>query len=267
MNVAVHLNNFGMESIVISRVGNDELGDELLHFLKSKNMATDWIQKDDTHITGIVNANISDRNEVVYDIVQPVAWDYIQYSEELEKTVSEVDVFIYGTLAARQSPSRSTLYQLLEAADYKVFDSNLRPPHYGMEETEKLLHYADMLKINQQELIEISAWFGKKEDDLARMQLLQDKFKISEICVSLGEKGAVLLKDGQLYQQQGFRVNVADTIGSGDSFLAAYLYKSLAGETPQDTLSYACAVGALIASKSGATPEYTEAEILNLMNS
>lgn len=100
MNVAIHLTYNGFSPLIISRVGNDDLGKELVRFLQQKNISTQWIQTGEAHLTGVVKANISDKNEVTYKIVEPVAWDYIQYDEQVGELVAASDVFIYGSLAA-----------------------------------------------------------------------------------------------------------------------------------------------------------------------
>ena len=261
MNVAVHLRNFGLESRMISRVGDDDLGKELLDFIIDKGIPADTIQRDQTHSTGVVEANVSDSNEVTYEIIQPVAWDYIQYDESLVTCVKQSDVFIYGSLAARSEHSRDTLYQLLETAALKVFDVNIRPPHYSREIIEHLLVQANIVKMNHHELAEIVAWYGTQSSEEAAMQDLMERFSLQTVCVTRGENGAVVLNQEGFVQQTGFPVKVADTIGSGDSFLAAFLYKTLQGETTQKTLEFACATGAYVATQRGATPAFTEQTI------
>ncbi|RIV24992.1 carbohydrate kinase [Fibrisoma montanum] len=263
MNVAVHLRNFGLDARMISRVGEDDPGNELLDFIAGKGIPTDTIQRGQTHLTGIVKANVSDCNEVTYKIVQPVAWDYIQYDESLARLVEQADVFIYGSLAARSQTSRDTLYRLLKTAPLKVFDVNIRPPHYSREIIEHLLAEADIVKMNHHELTEIAAWYGTHPGEAAAMQALMERFSVRTLCVTRGEKGAVLLNQDGFVQQAGFPVTVADTIGSGDAFLAAFLSKTLQGESAQKTLAFACAAGAYVATQRGATPDFSEQTITN----
>ncbi|MGV2406671.1 UNVERIFIED_CONTAM: hypothetical protein O8I47_09020, partial [Campylobacter lari] len=119
------------------------------------------VQRGKTHLTGIVKANVDDANEVVYKIVQPVAWDYIQYDDKLAELVATADVLVYGSLAARQVDTRETLYRLLPHARLRVFDVNLRPPHYTKEVTKYLLSKANLVKMNHHELAEVMEWFGR----------------------------------------------------------------------------------------------------------
>ena len=133
MNVAIHLKYNGYAPVVISRVGTDDLGEALLDFLTSKGLTTRFIQVGKTHLTGVVKVNVDDKNEVTYKIVEPVAWDYIQYDEAAARQVAESDVLVYGSLASRSATSRDTLLQYLPMARLKVFDVNLRPPYYSPE--------------------------------------------------------------------------------------------------------------------------------------
>jgi len=263
MNVAADLCNFGVNAQMISRVGNDELGRELLDFLARKGLPTELVQTGQSHLTGIAKANISDSNEVTYKIIQPVAWDYIQLTPDLLSVVEQSDLFVYGSLAARSPQTHKTLLALLAVAPRKVFDVNLRPPHYERITVEELLHQADIAKLNEHELAELSGWYGFESDLRQAMEQLRERYTLETLCVTLGEKGAALLDKTGFVQQSGFTVEVEDTIGSGDAFLAAFLYKTLQGESARKTLEFACATGAYVATQQGATPLFTEETIVN----
>jgi len=265
-NVAVHLHQLGLPVRFISRVGDDELGTELLDFVESKGVATDLIQHGKTHLTGIVKANVDDANEVTYKIVQPVAWDYIQFDTAVEAAVASADAFVFGSLAARQAGTRETLYRLLESAKFKVFDVNMRPPHYNREGVKYLLQKANLVKMNHHELAEIIEWFGVASEPATAIPWLAQRFNLQAVCVTCGADGALLWTNGQLYRAAGVPVQVQDTIGSGDAFLAALLKGWLTGRAPQEALAFACAAGALVATHQGATPAFTEADISALMS-
>jgi len=254
MNVAIHLKNFGMDPQFISRVGDDDLGRELMEYLAGQQLSTAYIQTGTTHLTGIVKVNLSDRTEVVYKIVQPVAWDYIQSTPENVQLVKEADVFIYGTLAARGPQSRDTLYELLDYAKVNVFDVNVRPPHFDRATAEHLLEKADIVKMNEHELAVIAEWYDILQDTETQMSELTDRFGLKLMCVTLGEQGALATDGKEMYRQAGYSVEVQDTIGSGDSFLAMFLTEYLHHASIPEALKKACAVGAMVASYSGATP-------------
>ncbi|RZK96886.1 MAG: carbohydrate kinase, partial [Hymenobacter sp.] len=223
MNVAVHLHNFGLGAQIISRVGHDDLGAELLDFVRSKGLDTTYVQQGETHLTGVVKANVDNSQEVTYKIVQPVAWDYIMEEPNLPALVAQAAAFVFGSLVARQSPARDTLYALLPHARLRVFDVNMRPPHYTREVVEHLLEQADIVKLNHHELAELLTWYGPNADEEAALASLAQRFNLQALCVTKGADGAVLYTGGQLYRSPGIAVTVQDTIGSGDAFLAALL--------------------------------------------
>ncbi|RZK19744.1 MAG: carbohydrate kinase [Hymenobacter sp.] len=266
-NVAVHLHQLGQPVQLISRVGDDELGRELLAFISSKGLSTSQVQQGHSHLTGVVKANVDDAHEVVYKIVQPVAWDYIQYEPELAELVAQADVLVYGSLVARQAGSRETLYRLLENARFRVFDVNLRPPHYTQEITEYLLRKSHLVKLNHHELAEVLEWLGHGPglDRAEAMRWLAERYQLQAVCVTCGAEGALLYTGGQHYRAPGLPVAVRDTIGSGDAFLAALLRGWLAGDEPEAMLRFACAAGALVATHQGATPAITAAEVAALL--
>ncbi|AQG80090.1 carbohydrate kinase family protein [Spirosoma montaniterrae] len=264
MNVALHLRNFGLDAQLISRVGSDDLGRELLDFLHQKGIPTSYVQVGQSHLTGVAKANVSDANEVTYKLVQPVAWDYIMPEPGLTELVRQSDLFVYGSLAARSPQTRETLLGLLEVANRRVFDVNLRAPHYERATVEDLLHRADIAKLNEHELAELAGWHDFVSDDLHQtMAQVRDRYALQTLCVTLGADGAALLDPSGFYRQPGFSVEVADTIGSGDAFLAAFLHKMVQGETPHNTLAFACATGAYVATQRGATPPFSEQTILH----
>jgi fructokinase len=265
-NVAVHLHQLGVPTELISRVGDDELGTELLDFMRSKGLATTYVQHGHSHLTGIVKANVDDRQEVSYKIVQPVAWDYIQPEPELAALVAGADMLVFGSLAARSPATRETLLRLLPLVRYRVFDVNLRPPHYTRCTVEQLLSQANMVKLNHHELAELLGWQGQADlPDAEALPYLARAFDLDMVCLTRGADGAALWTKGGFYESPGFVVEVQDTIGSGDSFLAALLRGWQAGQDPAECLRTACATGALVASHAGATPLITEKAIAALL--
>lgn len=261
MNVAYHLQKQGLQTALISRVGKDKRGDDLLSLLVINGIDTSYVQQDAEHMTGIVNATILESNEVTYDIVQPVAWDFISLETGLTELVNSARFFIYGSLAARNDTSAGTLWKLLEAAHTKVLDINLRPPHFSRAFVEKLLHTADILKLNEHELPLISSWYTNLATDEDRIKDLQSRFSIPTIIVTRGGEGAMVCQEGNFYAHGGFKVKVADTVGSGDAFLAGFLAKTKEGAAIEERLQFANSLGAFIASRQGACPSYDLSEI------
>lgn len=262
MNVAYHLNQLGIDSYLISRVGDDANGREIVDFLKSKGLSAEYCQIDQTFPTSTVEVYIGDDKEVSYDIVKPVAWDYIERAEYLDQLVTEADAFVFGSLAARHSVSYSTMNELLEKAKYRVFDVNLRAPYYSAATLTQLLQKTDLLKLNIHELELITSWYSSScVTEWEKVTLLQDKFSIEEIVITKGSTGASYYTQHAQCNYPAYKVKVSDTVGSGDSFLAAFLSQKLKGETIEGILSYASALGAYVTMHSGACPDYKKYDL------
>ncbi|WP_316818515.1 carbohydrate kinase [Pedobacter nyackensis] len=262
MNVAYHLHKLGIKSTMISRVGNDHAGVELLDFLKSIDISCNYIQHDHLHHTSEVHAKIGEHDEVTYDIIYPVAWDFIAFNPEHEALIRNADAFIFGSLGSRNDVSRSSLIKMLDYAKYRVFDVNIRAPHYSQEFITLLLGKCDMVKLNVAELEMITDWFDAScTNEIERIELLFKRFDFREVIITKGSKGATYYTEAIRYDYPSYPVTVQDTVGSGDSFLAAFLAMKLSNEPLEDMLDYAVAMGAFITSKSGACPSYSKFDL------
>ncbi|SFD31617.1 fructokinase [Chitinophaga sp. CF118] len=271
MNVAYHLHRLSITTTLISSLGNDDHGRKLLDILKHYELNTDYIQTDEQHETGKVYAHAAGNNEMKYDIVQPVAWDYIKVAPGQQELMQQSDngYLVFGSLAARNNDTRKTLLTLLTLMDSDrtfVLDINLRPPHYDKKIVGLLLQHCNILKINEAELELLGEWYQLPKNLEERLKALSNFFVIPTIITTLGDKGAVLLQQDSFYQHPGYAIKVADTIGSGDAFLAGFLYSTINNRLPEDALAFACAMGALIATYHGGCPDYQVAEIAALMN-
>ncbi|TDH23237.1 carbohydrate kinase [Segetibacter sp. 3557_3] len=266
MNVAYHLNKLGTAPALITRIGLDDYGKKLVNMLADTGVTTEFFDVDYDHPTGLVYANTNDHHEVVYDIVNPSAWDFIVWHDEYAALLQQAEFFVYGSLTSRSKTSRETLSRLLEHAKTKVLDINLRPPNFHRSTVENLLQEADILKMNIAELDLITGWFSQFQTTEDRISLIQDRFDIETIVVTLGGEGAMVNQKGKLYRHAGFKVVVTDTIGSGDAFLAGFLHQLLKGETIESALDFACALGAFIATHPGACPDYDATQITTLIN-
>ena len=163
--------------------------------------------------------------------------------------------------------SRRTLKELLKIAPFKLFDINLRSPYYNMNLIEELMLSSDFIKFNYEEIEEISTIYINKKATLENMiETISEKTKTKNICVTMGEKGACYYTNNSFYYQDGFKINVLDTVGAGDSFLATLVEGILNKTKPQEILKKACAVAALVASKEGATPLVSATEINDLLD-
>ncbi|MGA8205207.1 MAG: carbohydrate kinase, partial [Woeseiaceae bacterium] len=247
MNVALRLRSYGLNAELLSRVGNDALGDELLGFLRDHGLPTGSIQVDERWPTGTVQVDTSDPNAAQFDIREPVAWDFIDAQQYLAASGRTPDTLVFGSLAARNEASRASLLCLMESARLKVFDVNLRPPYIDRQLIETLLRESDWIKLNESELELISSWYRPFESIESAAHELRDRYGIESLCVTLGGEGAVLLHGDELWRQSAFTVDVVDTVGCGDAFLGTWLAEMLLGAEPQHALRRAAATGALVA--------------------
>lgn len=265
MNVAYHLHKLKKHPALITRIGNDERGKELVNIFSQHGVCTDFFQTDTEYETGKVHATPNERHEMLYEIIRPVAWDFISWDDELDELVRQSDYFVFGTLACRNEVSKDTLLRLMDAANKKVLDINLRAPHYDRTIVEQLMKKADLVKMNNDELDLISHWYFGEAEMEDKIQMLCDRFSVPNMVVTMGGDGAMLYMDGNMHRHAGIRVQVADTVGAGDAFLAGLLSQLMDGAGHEEALAFASALGALIASKKGGCPDYDVAEVHALM--
>jgi fructokinase len=251
---------------MVSRVGSDDLGRELLAFLQSKGISTDLLQIDPACPTGIVNVHLDDKGIPSYEIVQPAAWDSIEITEEMHQLLAHADAMVFGSLACRAETTKKTLLRLLEIAPLRVFDVNLREPFFSQHLLDELLPKANIVKVNDLELGILAGWHGIPGDEAAQMSALREKFGIQILIVTKGERGAASLSSNGYCEVPGISVKVRDTIGSGDAFLSGYLSQLFSGANDRDCLQFANALGALVATKAGGTPALGQAEITEFLN-
>ena len=266
LNFAYRLNSFQNSSSIISMVGDDSLGKKLIKFLNKNGLDTEHLQISKIYKTGEVNVSIDKNGIADYDILNPVAWDDISLNSKNIALTKNSSIFVFGSLICRNTTSRKTLKELLKIAPFKLFDVNLRFPYYDLNLINELMMCSDFIKFNHEEITEISSIYTKKKTSLENMiKTISEKTKTYDICVTMGEKGACYYTNNTFYFQDGFKINVSDTVGAGDSFLATLVEGILNKTKPQEILKKACAVAALVASKRGATTKVSLTEINNLI--
>ncbi len=262
LNVALRLQSYGNKASVISAIGKDTQGDEIIEKMKSYTACLDHIQFSKNYNTSEVLVSLDHNGCASYDIKKPCAWDDIELSDSDIKAVRNADAFIYGSLSARSETSRATLLGLLKNAKFKIFDVNLRAPHYTLEGLQEFMTYADFIKLNDDEIVEICTGMGFESESLEEnICFIANRTNTSHICVTRGEKGAVLYINNSFYYNEGYKIVVDDTVGSGDSFLATVIDRLLKGFYPKQAIDDASAVGAIVASRSGANPKILKNEI------
>ena len=266
LNVGLRMASLGIDTQIISRIGQDEIGKELLDFVTQNGVTTDSIQVDKSFATGEVLVKLDDKGSASYTINYPVAWDKIEATPEAQNAVANADALVFGSLVCRDNTSYQSLLTLLNSAKYKIFDVNLRAPFYTKELLSDLMNKADFIKFNDDELYEISAFLGSPFHSLEQnIQFIAETTKTQHICVTKGSHGAVLFYNNRLFYNSGYKITVADTVGAGDSFLAGLLTKLLTGVAPQEAINFACALGALVAQEEGANPIISTEAIAKFM--
>lgn len=260
MNVAVRLASLGIRSSVISAVGMDQYGDDLLSLLRDRSVDASLVQRTETIPTGTVRVSLLANGSPTFDIVEPAAWDAIDFSEAALTAVHTADAFVFGSLAARHESSRRTLLRLVHESTYAVFDVNLRPPFIDRALIDELLRHTDLVKMNDEELRVL----GGNGDERSLIEECAERYGIETVCVTRGEHGAIVFHRGEWAEHPGFSVTVADTVGAGDSFLAGFLEGMMRGIPLLESLTRACALGALVASRKGATPFVASDEIIRM---
>jgi fructokinase len=255
-NVACHLRATGTTVSMVSRVGDDRLGDEVLRRAVRYGVGVDLVQTDPALPTGFVRVHVDGRGNGSYEICEPAAWDAIDAAESLLTRAARARAIVFGSLAQRHATTRATIERLwtVGASALMVFDVNLRPPYEDVDVVRRSLERADVVKLSSGELTRLSEWFGWEGDEQARMRLLAERFRCGVVCVTRGGEGAALLHDGVLTVHPGFPAEVRDTVGAGDAFLAVLLAGLLAGHSDAELLQHANLIGAYVVTQFGALP-------------
>lgn len=253
-NVIYHLEHQGIHGAVVSAVGNDPEGDELLDFLSGKGLDTAFIARNGLP-TGKVNVTLNN-GIPSYEIAYPAAWDAIPFSEDLTSILPGVSAVVFGTLAQRDARSRRTIRSVLEALPgscWKLFDINLRQKFYDAAMIRDSLELANVLKINDEELPVVAGLFGLsgERDEIAAA--LMKRWNLRYVILTLGAAGSMLF-DGE--RSAVFPVGkcdrVEDTVGCGDAFLAAWCGEILRGGTPEQAMQAGTELAARVAGQKGA---------------
>lgn len=255
----------GDQGIVASRVGEDSRGLDALRQLQELGLDIDQVQNDPQNPTGTVKVEVDDKGQARYEIADPVAWDFLQWTPAWQRLAEEADAICFGSLAQRSEESRATIGRFLRAASpgaLKIFDVNLRQNYYSQEVLTESMRLADIVKLNDEELPKIMSLGGfPPEDELSSARRLISAYDLKLVCITRGSRGSLLAPaaGGEVSEHPGFRVRVADTVGSGDAFTAGLVHEYLRGASlgrmNLDAMNEAAnRMGAWVASEVGAMP-------------
>lgn len=257
-NFAYHATQLGFRGAVLSRVGQDQRGQRLIDWLQKKGLVTEWVQQDPIHPTGTVDVDVSRPDHPRFTIHENVAWDFMEATEAWRAAVAQAVAVCFGTLAQRSETSRQTIGELLRSQRTQrliVYDVNLRQNFYSRAIIEASLSLATLVKLNDEEakiLRHLLTIPGEKEEDFCRA--LIDRFGVEAVCITRGANGCLLVDGKEQVNSPGIKVQVADTVGAGDAFTAAWIAARLNGWNVQQQAEFANRVGALVASLPGAMP-------------
>lgn len=248
----------GDQGIVASRVGEDSRGIDALRRMEELGLNIDYVQTDREHPTGVVNVKVDGHGVAQYQIAHPVAWDFLEWNSDWQQLALDAAAVCFGSLAQRSEKSCATIRQFLDAAPehtVKVFDVNLRQSYYSADILSESIRLADVVKLNDDELPKLMEVLNMSEkDEKASARRLIRDYGLKVVCVTRGSHGSLLVAGEDVSEHPGFRVSVADTVGSGDAFTAGLVHEYLHGASLDLMNEVANLVGAWVASEVGAMP-------------
>lgn len=258
-NFAFHVGQFGLQSCVVSAVGNDPLGDEILAHLDD--MGIRHCIERVPFPTSTVKVKLDSAGKPQYDILQNVAWDHIPYTDRLDALARRTRAVCFGSLAQRSDLSRQTIRRFLDAIPaenhaLKIFDANLRQNFYDAETLRDSMSRCNILKINDEELEVLCRLSGcaPASDPQESCRALIERFSLGILILTCGDKGAYVFTPEEVSFRPTPKVKVADTVGAGDSFTAAFIASLLKDQSITEAHDRAMQVAAYVCTQSGATP-------------
>lgn len=259
-NFAIHCQQLGNNGIIVSRVGDDELGKQVYDALHKRGMENRYIQVDKNKPTGTVKVKLDEKGKPQFDCTSDVAFDYLEMSPELSQLSHRADAILFGTLAQRSDRSRETIQDFLKQSGHalKIYDINLRGWDDKIKETvNQSLTLANVIKLNDDELRILNDAWKPKYDSISFLKYLISKFNLKFASLTRGENGCLLLDPDRSVEQEGIKIQPVDTTGCGDAFAAALIHHTLHGKSLNQVAAFSNLFGAYVAGFPGATPEYT----------
>jgi fructokinase len=271
LNFVYRADSLGDRGLIASRLGTDELGERAFAQIEQLGLDTAHLQRDAAHATGTVPVTVDEAGNPDFTILPDVAYDYIEATDAMLAAAREADCVCFGTLVQRAPVSRESLGKVLDAAAgaMKLLDINLRRDCYSDGTIATSLERADVLKLNDDEARELAGMFGMGEvSTLEFAARACERWSLSHCVVTLGERGAfAAAAGGESAYVPGYRVEVADTCGSGDAFTAGFVHSLLGGRALAECAEVGCALGAKVASQAGGTGRVTPEEVEAFMAS
>lgn len=259
-NFAYHTSQFGYEAYAVSAIGRDALGDETVEALAANGLKTVMPRVD--YPTGQVKVTLDEDGVATYDIMEGSAWDNIPFTPGLEALARRCDAVCFGSLAQRHEVSRETIYRFLDATPkhcMRIFDINLRQHFYSKEVIQESLRRSNVMKINDEELVVIGRLFGYPGLDIEnKCWLILGKYNLDMLILTCGVNGSYVFSRGAMSFCETPKVEVADTVGAGDSFTGAFVASILSGKPIAEAHRIGVNVSAFVCTQNGAMPVIPE---------
>lgn len=265
-NFAYHCHALGADAKVLSAIGNDRLGREIIDELNARQVNIDYIDTN-SHPTGTVDVLVGDYGDAHYTINEEVAWDHIQWTDELQILAARADAVCFGSLAQRSTDSCEAIHQFLshtKADCLRIFDINLRQQYYSRDIIEKSLQAANVLKLNDDELVILREMLELPSATMRALCVIRDRYKLHYIALTSGANGSVLLDREDMCQCDGYPAIVVDTVGAGDSYTAVLTFGVLHKLPSREINRLANQVAAYVCSQAGATPRLPDSLIAEI---
>ena len=258
-NFAYHAGQFGLDTVAISALGEDKLADETIEALEQNGLK--YLMPRVPYATGTVQVTLTGEGIPTYEIKENVAWDNIPFNDEIKAAAKNCRAVCFGSLAQRNIVSRQTIQQFLDATPedcVKICDINLRQQFFSKEILEESFKRCNILKINDEELVVVTRMFGYQElDDAKICEKMVKEYNLQMLVLTCGTNGShVFTADGKHSFQQTPKVEVADTVGAGDSFTGSFCAAILNGKPVEEAHRIAVEVSAYVCTQNGAMPKY-----------
>ncbi len=261
-NFAYCAHLLGDRAVVASRVGEDEPGTEIRGSLLAAGITDQFLQVDPVHPTGTVKVHLDAEGQPTFQIIHPVAWDFMEWTDTWTALAHSADAVCFGSLAQRTAESRRTILNFLDATSreaLRIFDVNLRQNFYSAEIIKESAKRANVLKLNHDELSRIGESLAVNANEgFSFCEEVLRKFDLQLICITRGANGSLLCDPKNAHEHPGFHIQVKDTVGAGDAFTAALVHGHLRGHSLAEMNDSANRLGAWVASYAGAMPSLPE---------
>ena len=260
-NFAFHAMQSGCEGYVLSAIGKDDLGDELNKVIQKLGLSNKYIQENEFP-TGTVTVKVDERGHPDYVIHENVAWDHIRWNKDMVHLAKDLDAVCFGSLAQRNPESGHTIMNFISALKpncLKVFDINLRQKFFTRESIINSINLSDILKLNEDELPIVAACLGYEGDRDKQIDQLLNQNQLKYVVFTMGSAGSIIKSTNETSFCEAPKVQVADTVGAGDSFTAIFIAGILKGIPLKEIHKKATEIAAFICTQKGATPKLTQA--------